>query len=359
MPSLWLPQSWPKRLEELTAAAGDLKLAPLRRDVRSLGMLLGVVLREQAEPGVYEDVEALRQSAIARRERSDSAPSAAFLGNFSESDNPLRAYQLARAFSFYFELINLAETNHRKRRRLAPSWTDGEQAARVAARRLRVLRESGSHLPERCSRRWGRSSYARVHGASHRGGAALRHVQAPAHLRPAGRSWIAFRCPGADGRAAARPADGRLPRCGRPTTCAANGRRCATRSAWRWTTTSRALRHAARAVRRGGAGVESEYGAALTACRELPTAGRVRLLDRRRPRRQPVRDAGGDARALEMARDLLVTPLPATAAEACEQIAARRSRCPFGRDCRRGSTPTWLIRVPAERRQSACRAVPE
>ena len=30
-----------------------------------------------------------------------------------------QAYQLSRAFAFYFELINLAETNHRKRRRLS------------------------------------------------------------------------------------------------------------------------------------------------------------------------------------------------------------------------------------------------
>src|ERR1035438_139076 len=29
------------------------------------------------------------------------------------------AHQLARAFALYFELINLAETNHRKRRRLS------------------------------------------------------------------------------------------------------------------------------------------------------------------------------------------------------------------------------------------------
>jgi hypothetical protein len=29
------------------------------------------------------------------------------------------AYQLARAFAFFFELINLAKTNHRKRRRLS------------------------------------------------------------------------------------------------------------------------------------------------------------------------------------------------------------------------------------------------
>ena len=114
MASLWLPASWPQRLDELLTPTPDLKAAPLRRDVRSLGALLGQVLREQAGEGVYETVEALRQSAIARRERDSPFPSIT-----AEAEDPLRAYQLARAFSFYFELINLAETNHRKRRRLA------------------------------------------------------------------------------------------------------------------------------------------------------------------------------------------------------------------------------------------------
>lgn len=68
MPSLWLPSSWSQRLAELTSPSSDLKAAPLRRDVRSLGMLLGIVLREQAAPGVYEAVEALRQAARERRE---------------------------------------------------------------------------------------------------------------------------------------------------------------------------------------------------------------------------------------------------------------------------------------------------
>ncbi len=42
------------RLKELEAQAGDLKEAPLRRDVRSLGTLLGDVLREQAGDELFE-----------------------------------------------------------------------------------------------------------------------------------------------------------------------------------------------------------------------------------------------------------------------------------------------------------------
>src|SRR5258708_20813723 len=68
MPSLWTPTDWPERLAELQASTGELKEAPLRRDVRSLGMLLGEVLREQAGDAFYDAVEALRRTAIPRRE---------------------------------------------------------------------------------------------------------------------------------------------------------------------------------------------------------------------------------------------------------------------------------------------------
>src|SRR5208283_831492 len=129
MPPLWKPDSWSERLAELEARTGDLKEAPLRRDVRSLGMLLGEVLREQAGAPVFEAVEDLRHTAIARREAAakseaepGSGPAQAHLNHALlrvEALSHSTAYQLARAFGFYFELINLAETNHRKRRRLS------------------------------------------------------------------------------------------------------------------------------------------------------------------------------------------------------------------------------------------------
>ena len=53
MSSLWTPTDWRQRLAELQAPTGELKEAPLRRDVRSLGMLLGEVLREQAGDEVF------------------------------------------------------------------------------------------------------------------------------------------------------------------------------------------------------------------------------------------------------------------------------------------------------------------
>ena len=125
MALLWNPESWSQRLAELEAQAGDLKEAPLRRDVRSLGMLLGEVLREQAGDDLFEHVEALRQGTIRRRDAEDrgdqeeAARQAAAALELVHSLPVERALLLTRAFAFYFELINLAETNHRKRRRLA------------------------------------------------------------------------------------------------------------------------------------------------------------------------------------------------------------------------------------------------
>jgi len=159
MASLWSPTDWPQRLAELQAPTGDLKEAPLRRDVRSLGALLGEVLREQAGLPLYEAVEDLRRTAIARREaESDPASSnaSALAGQHLQhalarvqaltSDT---AYQLARAFAFFFELTNLAETNHRKRRRLAHQLdpTAGPQRGSLRGA-LRQMRRAGISATE-------------------------------------------------------------------------------------------------------------------------------------------------------------------------------------------------------------------
>ena len=125
MALLWNPGSWSQRLAELEAQSGELKEAPLRRDVRSLGMLLGEVLREQAGDDLFAQVEALRQGTIKRRDaeargsEDEAGRQAETALAFVHSLSADRATLLTRAFAFYFELINLAETNHRKRRRLA------------------------------------------------------------------------------------------------------------------------------------------------------------------------------------------------------------------------------------------------
>ena len=62
---LWQALDQAARLAELTSADPELKEVPLRRDVRSLGRLLGEVLTKQAGPALFEAVEELRERAAA------------------------------------------------------------------------------------------------------------------------------------------------------------------------------------------------------------------------------------------------------------------------------------------------------
>jgi phosphoenolpyruvate carboxylase len=86
--------------------------APLRRDVRLLGDLLGRVLVEQEDGRLLEAVERVRALARAAREGApadDLAEAVAML--------PLeRQASVLRAFATYFQLANVAEQQHRIRR---------------------------------------------------------------------------------------------------------------------------------------------------------------------------------------------------------------------------------------------------
>jgi phosphoenolpyruvate carboxylase len=85
--------------------------APLRREVRLLGDLLGQVLAEYGGPGLLEDVESLRRIVIVARENEDQAAAARLVASWPID----RAEQVARAFTCYFQLVNLAEERHRAR----------------------------------------------------------------------------------------------------------------------------------------------------------------------------------------------------------------------------------------------------
>src|SRR6267143_1907998 len=66
--SFWMVDDQAARLAELVSQGGDAKEAPLRRDVRSLGRLLGEVLKEQVGNELFAAVEELRSLLIERRE---------------------------------------------------------------------------------------------------------------------------------------------------------------------------------------------------------------------------------------------------------------------------------------------------
>jgi phosphoenolpyruvate carboxylase len=89
--------------------------APLRRDVRMLGDLLGQVLVEQEDESLLADVERVR--ALARAARG-GAPHDDLAAGVAEL--PLdRQASVLRAFALYFQVTNVAEQQHRIRRRRA------------------------------------------------------------------------------------------------------------------------------------------------------------------------------------------------------------------------------------------------
>ena len=87
--------------------------APLRRDVRLLGDLLGQVLVEQEDESLLADVERVRGLARAARGGASHDDLAAAVAGL-----PLeRQASVLRAFALYFQLANVAEQQHRIRRR--------------------------------------------------------------------------------------------------------------------------------------------------------------------------------------------------------------------------------------------------
>jgi phosphoenolpyruvate carboxylase len=86
----------------------------MRADVRLLGRLLGHVLMESGSEGLFEDVERLRAATI---EAYTSPASDAFdrAVQIVESFDLQRADEVARAFTVYFHLVNLAEERQRVR----------------------------------------------------------------------------------------------------------------------------------------------------------------------------------------------------------------------------------------------------
>ncbi|MFC5133865.1 MULTISPECIES: phosphoenolpyruvate carboxylase [Haloferacaceae] len=85
----------------------------VRTDVRELGALLGDVLAAQTSTEAYETVEDLRTAAIEYR-RGDASSRDVLEGTIDDLSGA-REDVVARAFTTYFELINLAEERERVR----------------------------------------------------------------------------------------------------------------------------------------------------------------------------------------------------------------------------------------------------
>jgi len=92
----------------------------MRRDVRMLGEILGQVIRESEGDDLLADVENLRRRVIAARERHESGNETGRsaddeIAALVTSWPVARADAVARAFTVYFHLANLAEEHQRIR----------------------------------------------------------------------------------------------------------------------------------------------------------------------------------------------------------------------------------------------------
>lgn len=112
-----------------------------------LGDLVGQVIREQAGEALFNRVEAARFAAIRRREgEGGAADLEAVLHNLATDE----AEELVRAFSTYFQVVNLAERVHRVRR--GRVWMRGGEPQRGSladtTRRLADLGVDGDRALE-------------------------------------------------------------------------------------------------------------------------------------------------------------------------------------------------------------------
>lgn len=92
------------------------KLAPLRRDIDFLGRLLGEIIRRQGGDPVFNAVEHVRQATVRLRQHYDAGREKELLEWMKTLDLPT-TIQVIRAFTIYFQLVNLAEEVHRIRRK--------------------------------------------------------------------------------------------------------------------------------------------------------------------------------------------------------------------------------------------------
>ena len=162
MELFWKADDQKGRLAEMTSTDKDVKELPLRRDVRSLGRLLGEVILEQAGEGVFAAEEELRRLAIRRRQLNDSQGEGG-PGLTGKEGLQLRAekiiqgmsvndaFQIVKAFGTFFELTNLAEANHQLRRRTARLVPGGIDKPGSIRGTLAMMREAGIGAAETLS----------------------------------------------------------------------------------------------------------------------------------------------------------------------------------------------------------------
>ena len=116
--------------------------ASLRNDIRRLGKVLGDVIRECEGKSVYDVIEKLRRSAVKfRREGQikDSRTLERYVARLSEKETS----SVARAFSYFLHLSNIAEDRDQNRRQRQHELTGTEPMRGSLAHALELLDQQG------------------------------------------------------------------------------------------------------------------------------------------------------------------------------------------------------------------------
>ena len=126
----------------LDSESSDDKDLPLREDIRFLGRMLGDMLREQDGEPAFELVEKIRQTAIRFHRKQDPQARQELNQILTELSNKSITI-VARAFSYFSQLSNIAEDVHHNRRRRAHLRAGSPPQAGSVTRALEQVFKSG------------------------------------------------------------------------------------------------------------------------------------------------------------------------------------------------------------------------
>jgi phosphoenolpyruvate carboxylase len=119
------------------------KEAPLLEDIRLLGQILGDTIREQEGVEIFDRIETIRRLSVAF-ERDADLEAGRRLDALLRGLSTEEAILVARAFSYFSHLANIAEDRHYIRRREAHELReDADDQPGSLAATFRVLREAG------------------------------------------------------------------------------------------------------------------------------------------------------------------------------------------------------------------------
>lgn len=115
---------------------------PLRHDIRLLGRLLGEVIEECEGKRVFDTIETLRRTAVKFRREGDDADSKLLEQRVKrlQGSDP---NSVARAFSYFLHLANIAEDRDQNRRQRARALTDDTPARGSLREAIQILGGQG------------------------------------------------------------------------------------------------------------------------------------------------------------------------------------------------------------------------